>query len=166
MARKTAAAFSNALSIAEYMYKQPEIFEESRVGPHHLKLGLVAGSNFAWRMVHNHMLMCRSMALDNQSIPLIDSDQKVALLHAPFKGTILFGLELAKLNRANKECAYSVTVYPAATPQSYSTKLYPGRGRSFRKGGSSYRMIGRDRDQSRSTPSATFTKLSKSVIVS
>ena len=34
--------------------------------------------------------------------------------------------ELAKLHRANKECASSVTVYLAATPQSYSTKPYPG----------------------------------------
>ena len=69
-----------------------------------------------------------------------------------------------------------MTVYLAATPPSYSTKLYPGSGRSFRKGGSSfrkilrdrdqnsssYRKILRDRDQNRSTPSATFTKLSKS----
>ena len=63
---------------------------------------------------------------------------------------------------ANKERASSVTVYPAATPQSYSTKPYPGRGRSFRKGGSSYRKSGMDRDQSRSTPSATDTRPSKS----
>ena len=128
MARKTAEAFINALSIAEYVYNQPEISKESRVGLHHLKLDLVTGSNFAWRTVHNHMLMRRSMALDNPSkaIPLIDSDQKVALPHAPFKGTTLFGGELSKLHRANKECASSVTVYPAATPRAYSTKPYPG----------------------------------------
>ena len=92
MARKTAEAFSNALSIAEYVYKQPEISEESRVGLHHLNLGLVAGSNFAWRTLHNHMLMCCSVTLDNQSktIPLIDLDQMVALLHANFKGTTFF----------------------------------------------------------------------------
>ena len=47
LASKTAAAFSNALSIAEYVYNQPEISEESRVGLHHLKLDLVAGTNFA-----------------------------------------------------------------------------------------------------------------------
>ena len=40
LARKTAVAFSNALSIAEYVYSQPEISEESRVGLHHLKLDL------------------------------------------------------------------------------------------------------------------------------
>ena len=62
LARKTAAAFSNALSISEYVYNQPEISEESRVG---LKLDLVAGANFPWRMVHNHMLMRHSVALDN-----------------------------------------------------------------------------------------------------
>ena len=110
---KTAAAFSNALSKAEYMYKRIHVLW---VGLHHLNLGQVAGSNFAWRMVHNHMLMCCSVALDNQSqtIPLIDSDQMVALLHAPFKGTTLFELELAKLHRANKKRANSVTVYLAA----------------------------------------------------
>ena len=75
--------------------------------------------------MHNHMLMHRSVALDNLSktIPLIDPGQKVALLQAPFKGTTLFRGELAKLYRANnKERASSVTVYPAATPQSYTTK--------------------------------------------
>ena len=84
-------AFSNALSIAEYVYNQPEISEVSKEALHYLKLDLVAGSNFAWRTVHNNMLMRRSVALDNLSrtIPLIDSDQKVALLHAPFKGTTL-----------------------------------------------------------------------------
>ena len=140
LARKTAAAFSNALSIAEYMYNQPEVSRESRVGLLYLKLGLVAGSNFAWRIcLHNHMLMRHSVALDNLSktVPPIDSDQKVALLHAPFKGTTLFRMQLAKLHRANKEHASSVTVYPAAMLQSYSTMPYPGRSRSFRKGGSS-----------------------------
>ena len=105
-------------------------------------------TNFAWRKVHNHMLMHHSVALDNLSktISLIDSNQKVSLLHALFKGTTLFGSELAKLHRANKEHASSVTVYPAATPQSYTTKPYPGHGRSFRKGGQSYRKCGMDRD--------------------
>ena len=86
----------------------------------------------------------------------------MALLHAPFKGTTLSGGELTKLRRANKECASSMTVYSAATPQSYYTKPYPGPGRSFRKGGSSYRKSYRDRDHSRSTPTATVTKQSKS----
>ena len=79
--------------------------------------------------------MCRSVALENLSrtIPPIDSDQKVALLHAPFKGTTLFGGELAKLQKANKEGASSLTVFPtpAVPSQTYSTNPYKGRGRSF-----------------------------------
>ena len=53
------------------------------------------------------MLMCQSIALENLSrtIPLIGEDQKVVLLHSPFKGTTLFGGELAKLQKANTECA-------------------------------------------------------------
>ena len=87
VARKTAAAFSNTLSIAEYVYNQP--------------------------------------VLDNLSktIPPIDRDQRMALLHAPFKGTTLFGGELAKVYRANKERACSVIVFPTATPQSYTSNL-------------------------------------------
>ena len=132
------------------MYNQPEISQESRVGLHHLKLDLVAGSNFAWRTVHNHMLMCRSVAVENLSktIPLRDSDQKVALLHAPFKGTTLFRGELAKLHRPNKEPASSVTVYLAAASQTYSTSVsrpWQVFQRFFKRGGSSYKKSGRDR---------------------
>ena len=47
VARKTAAAFSNALSIAEYVYNQSEFSEESRLGLHQIKLDLVAGANYA-----------------------------------------------------------------------------------------------------------------------
>ena len=108
--------------------------------------------------------MRRSVALDNLSktIPPIDSDQRVALLYAPFRGNTLFRGELAKIYRSNKERASSVTVYPTAPNQIYSTKHYTGLGKSFKKGGSSYRRGGRDRDQSRCTPLATVTKPSKS----
>ena len=148
VARKTAAAFSNAFSIAEYVYNQPELSEGSRLGFHHIKLDLVAGSNYAWRSVHNHILMRRSVVLDylSKTIPLTDPDQRVAFLHAPFRGTTLFGGELAKVYRANKEHASSMTVYPAAPPQSCITELYTGRGRSFKRGDSSYRRSGGDRD--------------------
>ena len=97
--------------------------QRSLRNPRHLILDLVTSSNFAWRMVHNNMLMHCSVALDNLSrtIPVIDSDQTVVFLHAPFRGTTLFGGELAKLHRANKERARSTTVYPAASPQTYST---------------------------------------------
>ena len=95
LAGKTAAAFSNALSIAEYVYNQPELSEDSRlhVGLHQIKLDLVAGANLAWRTVHNHMIMCRSIVLDNlfKTIPPIDPDQRVALFHAPFNGATLLG---------------------------------------------------------------------------
>ena len=69
----------------------------------------MAGSNYAWRSVHNHMLMRRSVVLDNLAkiIPPIDPDQRVALLHTPFRGTTLFRGELAKVYRANKEHASS-----------------------------------------------------------
>ena len=80
-----------------------------------------AGSNFAWRTVHNNMLMHHSVALDNLSptIPPLDSDQKFAFFNGPFKGTTLFGGELAKLQKANKEHVSSLTVYlaPAASSQ-------------------------------------------------
>ena len=42
LARKTVAAFINTLSIAEYVYNQPEISGESKTGLHYLKLDLVA----------------------------------------------------------------------------------------------------------------------------
>ena len=162
VARKTAAALSNALSIAEYVYNQPEVSEESRLGLHQIKLDLVAG--YACRSVHNHMLMRHSVVLDNlaKTIPLIDPDQRVALLHAPFRSITLFRGELAKVYRANKEPTSSVTVYPAAPPQSYTTKPYTGRGRSFRKRGSSYRRSSGDRDHSRSAPSSAVTGPSRS----
>ena len=101
------------------------INQESKAGLHHLKLDLVAGSNFAWRTMHNNMLMRRSVALDNLSrtIPPMDSNQKVDLLHTPFKGITLFRGELAKLHRANKELTSSVAVYLAASPKTYSTLL-------------------------------------------
>ena len=44
VAWKTAVAFSNALSIAEYVYNQPKLSKESRLGLHQIKLDLVAGS--------------------------------------------------------------------------------------------------------------------------
>ena len=93
-------------------------------------------------------------------LPPIDEDQKLALLHAPFKGTTHFGGELAKLQEANTKRAATFTVFPQPTapPASYSTPPYVGRGRSFndRKG---FKKPGsRGRGQCRSTPSATSTK--------
>ena len=66
-----------------------------------LKLDIVSCMHYAWREVHNKMLLRRSTALDclRRTLPPIDEDQKLALLHAPFKGTTLFGGELTKLQQ-------------------------------------------------------------------
>ena len=103
------------------MYNQPEISEESKTGLHHLKLDLVSASNFARRTVDNNMLMRSSIALKNlsQTISLIDEDQKIALLCAPFKGTSLFGGELAKLQKANTERGSALTVFQASSALSH-----------------------------------------------
>ena len=74
------------------------------------------------------MLLCRSIALDclERTLPPIDQDQKLALLHAPFRGTTLFEGELAKLQEANTKRAATFTVFPQPTapPASYSTRPY------------------------------------------
>ena len=101
----------------------------------HLNLDLVACCNFSWREAHNNMLLRRSIALDNlrRTLPLIDEDQRLALLHAPFKGTTLFGGELAKLQEANTKHAATFTVFPTpiASPVSHSSRPYVRRGKSF-----------------------------------
>ena len=105
-----------------------------------LKLDIISCLNYAWREAHNKMLLRRSIALDclRRTLSPVDNDQKLALLHAPFKGTTLFGGELAKLQEANTKLAATFTVFlqPTAPPASYSTRPYVGRGRSFndRKG--------------------------------
>ena len=80
------------------------------------------------------MLLRRSIALDclRRTLPPIDDDQKLALLHATFKGTALFGGELAKLQEVNTKRATTFTVFPQPTapPASYSTRRYVGQGRS------------------------------------
>ena len=90
-----------------------------------LKLDVISCLNYAWREVHNKMLLHRSIALDclRRMLPPIDDDQKLALLHAPFKGTTLFGGELDKLQEANTKHAATFTVFPQPTapPASYST---------------------------------------------
>ena len=125
LSRKNPAAASNALSMAKYIYNYPGMPEEAKAVMLHLKLDLVAHCNFSWREPHNKMLLHRSIALDN----LIDEDQGLALLyhvHAPFKGTTLFGGELAKLQEANTKHAATFTVFPMplAPPVLYSSRLY------------------------------------------
>ena len=48
LTRKTAAAITNALSIAEYIHNQPEISDESKAGLHHVKLDLVSAFLGGW----------------------------------------------------------------------------------------------------------------------
>ena len=95
------------------------------------------------------MLMRRSIAFENLSrtIDPIDDDQNVALVH-PSTGTTLFKCELAKLQKANTECANALMVFPppAAPPPTYAPKPYADHSKSFRRGGYSCRIGGRDRD--------------------
>ena len=114
------------------------------------------------------MLLRCLIALENlkKTNPMIDEDQKVALLHAPFTGTTLFGGELAKLQEVNTKRANAITVFPpTAPPVSYSSQLYVRRGRNFnysdRRGGYCRRGGGQGRGQGRSTPNATNTTKSK-----
>ena len=127
-----------------------------------LKLDIVSFLHYAWREVHNKMLLRRSIALDclERTLPPIDEDQKLALLHAPFKGTTLFGGELAKLQEANTKRAATFTVFPQPTapPTSYSTRPYVGRGRSFKDKKGFKRPGGRGRGQGRSAPSKDSQK--------
>ena len=103
MSRKSAAAASTALSIAEFIDNYPGMPKGARAAMLLSKLDIISFLNYAWREVHNKMLLRRSIALDclERTLPPIDEDQKLALLHAPFKGTTLFGGELAKLQEAN-----------------------------------------------------------------
>ena len=94
-------------------------------------------------------------------LPPKDDDQKLALLHAPFKGTTLFGGELAsKLQEANTKRAATFTVFsqPTAPPVSYFTRPYVGRGRSFNDRRGFKKSGGQGRGQGRSKPSDTNTK--------
>ena len=103
MSRKNAPAASTALSLAEYIDNYPGMPEGARAVMLLLKLDIISCLNYAWREAHNKILLRRSIALDclRRTLPPIDDDQKLALLHATFKGTALFGGELAKLQEAN-----------------------------------------------------------------
>ena len=116
------------------------MLEGAKAVMHHLKLDLVACCNFSWTEAHNKMLLRRSIALDylRKTLPPIDEDQRLALLHASFKGTTLFRGELVKLQEANTKRAVTFAVFPTATAPtvSYSSRPYVRRGKSFsdRKG--------------------------------
>ena len=95
MSRKNAAAARTALSLAEYIDNYPGMPEGARAVMLLLKLDIISCLNYAWREAHNKMLLRRSIALDclRRTLPPIDDDQKLALLHASFKGTTLFAME-------------------------------------------------------------------------
>ena len=130
------------LYIAEFIYNYLGIPNGAQAVLQHLKLDLVACCNFSWREAHNKMLMCRLIALYNikKTIPPTDEDQKLALLHAPFTGTTLFGGMLAKLQEANTKHASALNVFPTPLPP-VSTHPHVGRWESYnysdRRGGSS-----------------------------
>ena len=162
MSRKNAAAASTVLFLAEYIDNYPGMPEGARAVMLLLKLDIISCLNYAWREAHNKMLLRRSIALDclRRTLPPIDDDQKLALLHAPFKGTTLFGGELARLQEANTKRAATFNVFPQPTapPASYSTRPYVGRGRSYKDRRGYKKSGGRGRGQGRSTPSAMSTK--------
>ena len=87
MSRKNAAAASTALSLAEYIDNYLGMPEGARAVMLLLKLDIISCLNYAWREEHNKMLLRHSIALDclRRTLPPIDDDQKLALLHAPFK---------------------------------------------------------------------------------
>ena len=161
MSRKSAAAASTALSIAEFIDNYPGMPEGARAVMLLLKLDIVSFLHYAWREVHNKMLLHRSIALDclERTLPPIDEDQKLALLHAPFKGTTLFGGELATLQEANTKRAATFTVFPQPTAPStsYSARPYVGRGKSFKDKKGFRKPGGRGRGQGRSVPPAMIT---------
>ena len=124
--------------MAEYIHKYPGMPEGAKALMHHLKLDLVVCCNFSWREAHNKMLLAAPFSLDclRKTLPPIDEDQRLALLHASFKGTTLFGGELAKLQEANMKRAATFTVFPTPTapPVSYSSHPYDGRKSVFLTG--------------------------------
>ena len=160
MSCKSAAAASTALSVAEFIYNYLGMPEGARAAMLLLKLDIVSFLHYAWREVHNKMLLRGSIALDclERTLPPIDKDQKLALLHAPFKGTTLFGGELAKLQEANTKHAATFTVFPQPTAPSYSARPYVGHGKSFKDKKGFRKPGGKGRGQGRSTPSATITR--------
>ena len=86
MSRKSAAAASTALSIAEYIDNYPGMPEGARAAMLLLKLDIISFLNYAWREVHNKMLLCRSIALDclERTLPPIDQDSKASPPTRPF----------------------------------------------------------------------------------
>ena len=90
------------------------------------------------------MLLRCSVALDNlwKMLPAIDEDQRLAL-HAPFKGTTLFGGELAKLQEVNMKRTATFTVFPTPIAPRVSTLLVrmSDKGKVFLTGGAQGSLV-------------------------
>ena len=78
MSRKNVAAASTALSLAEYIDNYPGMPEGARAAMLLLKLDIVSCLNYAWRVMHNQMLLRSSIAVDclRSTLPPIDEDQR------------------------------------------------------------------------------------------
>ena len=74
MSRKSAAADSTALFLAEFIDNYPGMPGGARAAMLLLKLDIVSFLHYAWREVHNKMLLRRSIALDclERTLPPID----------------------------------------------------------------------------------------------
>ena len=78
MSRKSAAAASIALSLTEFIDNYPGMPEGARAAMILLKLDIVSFLHYAWREVHNKMLLRRSIALDCLERTLPPIDEKLA----------------------------------------------------------------------------------------
>ena len=159
MSRKNAAAASTALSLAEYIDNYPGMPEGARAAMLLLKLDIVSCLHYAWRETHNKMLLRRSIALDclRRTLPPIDEDQKLALLHAPFKGSTLFGGSWPSYRKRTRS-VLPPSPCSLSAPCIFSTRPYVGQGKSFNNRKGFKKPGGRGRGQGRSMTSATSTK--------
>ena len=160
MSRKSAAAASTALSLAEFIDNYPGMPEGGRAAMLLLKLDIVSFLHYAWREVHNKLLLRPSIVLYclERTLPPIDEDQKLALLHAPFNGTTLFGGELAQEANTKRAATFTVFPQPTASSTSYSAQPYVGCGKSFKDKKGFRKPGGKGRGQGRSAPSATIMR--------
>ena len=63
-------------------------------------------------------------------VPLVDEEQKIDLLHAPFKGHTLF-IGAASVQKENMEQSKTLTVFAHLAVSSSSYQPYMGQGRSW-----------------------------------
>ena len=125
--RKPVAAANSALSMTENVFYKPQLSDKSRAILHHIKLDMVAVFHLSWWAGVITSWFAASLLLKIcLFVPPIYEDQKMDLLHVPFKGTTLFGGELAKLQKVTTEWANALIVLPipAAPLTSCSPRPY------------------------------------------